>query len=681
MAQSYRQRSNQINEIQKQRSQLGRDVAPLPKASNPERRESCRRDFRRFCETYFRNVFCLEWSADHLRVIQLIEDATLKGGLFAVAMPRGSGKTSLAICAAEWALLYGHRSFVVLIGASEDAACDLLDHVKADFESNPLLAEDFPEVCHPISKLEGITLRAAGQLLDGERTMIGWTAKELVLPTVKGSVSSGARVKVAGITGRIRGMSAKRQSDGATIRPDFVLIDDPQTDESARSAKQVGDRLNMVNGAILGLAGPGKTIAGVMPVTVIARGDMADQVLNRKTHPEWQGERIKLLKSEPTNLKLWEQYAEHRANGMREGRDLADATAFYLANRDAMDAGAEASWPARYNKNEASAVQHAVNLKLRDPASFAAEYQNEPITADAMALLNVTPDLVASKVLPNLARGVVQKDAVKLTAFIDVQGKCLFYGVCGWDKNFGGHVVDYGVYPEQAKSYFTINSLDKTFADLKELRGVQSEGQLYAALKALTTSLLSRRWQTETDRDKTIDRLVIDSGYGSDVVKQFVRESAYTALILPSKGFGISAEKKPFNEYREEPGVRTGWNWRHKVAARELQYDTNGWKSFLAERLLTAPGVQGNLTLFKGNPTQHRLISEHVSAEYPVAIEDKASGRVVNEWKLRPNRENHWLDCLVGCAVAASEQGILFLGHQKATGQINRKRKKLNVTY
>jgi hypothetical protein len=34
-------------------------------------------------------------------------------------------------------------------------------------------------------------------------------------------------------------------------------------------------------------------------------------------------------------------------------------------------------------------------------------------------------------------------------------------------------------------------------------------------------------------------------------------------------------------------------------------------------------------------------------------------GREVNEWKLRPDRpDNHLLDCLVGCCVAASMLGV-----------------------
>jgi len=37
------------------------------------------------------------------------------------------------------------------------------------------------------------------------------------------------------------------------------------------------------------------------------------------------------------------------------------------------------AWPQRYNRDEVSAVQHAMNLKLQDEAVFWAEYQNEPL--------------------------------------------------------------------------------------------------------------------------------------------------------------------------------------------------------------------------------------------------------------------------------------------------------------
>jgi len=153
----------------------------------------------------------------------------------------------------------------------------------------------------------GIANRCSGQLYKGRRTHIGWTAKDIVLPTIQPegwadderlqrflrpdgySPASGAIIKVAGITGRIRGMKSK-MPNGRSVRPSLVVLDDPQTDESARSLSQCATRESILAGAVLGLAGPGKKISGIMPCTVIRPGDMADRILDRDKHPQWQGE-------------------------------------------------------------------------------------------------------------------------------------------------------------------------------------------------------------------------------------------------------------------------------------------------------------------------------------------------------------------------------------------------------
>ena len=71
-----------------------------------------------------------------------------------------------------------------------------------------------------------------------------------------------------------------------TVRPQLVVMDDPQTEESARSLSQCANRESILAGAVLGLAGPGKKISGIMPRTVIRPGDMADRILHRDNHPE-----------------------------------------------------------------------------------------------------------------------------------------------------------------------------------------------------------------------------------------------------------------------------------------------------------------------------------------------------------------------------------------------------------
>jgi RHS repeat-associated protein len=145
-------------------SLAGRDIGELPGVVNPERKAKAEQNFRSFCEAYFPMTFHLPWSPDHLKVMAKIEQAVLRGGLFAMATPRGFGKSSLCEAACIWAVLYGHREFVCLIGSDEGHAMDMLESIKMELDGNELLLEDFPEVVYPIHCLEGIANRCAGQL-------------------------------------------------------------------------------------------------------------------------------------------------------------------------------------------------------------------------------------------------------------------------------------------------------------------------------------------------------------------------------------------------------------------------------------------------------------------------------------------------------------------------------------
>lgn len=642
----------------------GRDIGEMPEVANPDRKDQASRDFRYFCESYFPLTFHLKWSPDHLKVIDKIQRAVVDGGLFALAMARGSGKSSIAEIACIWAVLYGHREFICLIGSDEGHACDMLDSIKTELDSNEHLLADFPEVCYPIQALDGISNRANGQLFQGQRTQIGWTAKEIVLPTVKGSAASGAIIKVAGLTGRIRGMKFKRP-DGRTVRPSLVVLDDPQTDESARSLSQCANREAILAGAVLGLAGPGKKISGIMPCTVIRPGDMADNILDRDKHPEWNGERTRMVNAFPTNENLWNQYAQIRAEGLRQGDGGAAGTAFYRKNRAAMDEGSDVSWEDRFNHDELSAIQHAMNLKLQDEAAFFAEYQNEPLPEERIDEDQLTADDVAAKI-NRIERRTIPVSANHLSAFIDIQQKLLFYTVTAWEDDFTGYVVDYGTYPDQKRSYFTLRDSRHTLAGAASGTGL--EGSIYAGLEALTGDLLGREWQRDDGAAMKIGRCLIDANWGhsTNVVYQFCRQSPHSAILLPSHGRFVGASTIPFSEYKRRPGDRVGLNWRvpsirGKRAIRHVIYDTNWWKSFTHARLGVAMGDRGCLSIFGDRSDTHRMFAEQVTAEYFIRTEGR--GRTVDEWKLRPEQsDNHWLDCLVGCAVGASMQGVVLFG-------------------
>ena len=647
-----------------ERSLEGRDIGELPAVENQERKESCRNDFKLFCETYFPEVYQLKWSDDHLRAIAKIQKSVLEGGLFALAMSRGSGKSSLTETAAIWAMLYGHREFVVLVGASESAALEMLDSIKTEFEVNEHIAADFPEVSYPIARLEGIANRCAGQLYKGERTRITWTANEIVLPTIAGAASSGVIVRVAGITGRIRGMKYKKP-DGRTIRPEFVVIDDPQTSESADSVEQTRKRVRVLAGDILGLAGPGKKIAGIMPCTVIRPGDMAEQILDKTKHPEWNGERCKMIYQFPRNDELWERYADLRADELRECGTFERATEFYREHRAEMDEGAVVSWPDRYNYDEISAIQHAMNLKLTDEAAFWAEYQNEPLPEDLGTDEQLTVDGIVNK-LNGHAQRTVPVSANHVTMFIDVQKTLLFYVVCAWDDDFTGYVIDYGAWPDQRRRYFTLGEANPTLQAKFPRSGL--EGCLYGGLKALTEDYLSREFTRDDGAAMRIEKCLVDANWGqsTDVVYQFCRESAFANVIIPSHGKYIGASSKPMSEYKKAVGDRVGHNWRMpnirgKRAVRHVVFDTNYWKSFVASRLLESMGDRGSLSLWGRSSEAHMLFAEHLTAEYRVKTEGR--GRRVEEWKMRPEgADNHWWDGLVGCAAAASMTGRVLEG-------------------
>lgn len=643
------------------KSRAGRDIAEgFPDVADPARKAACRESFELFCRTYFPQTFNLPWSNDHRRGIDRIETAVRTGGLFGFAFPRGSGKTSLTEAAVEWATLYGFRQFPVVIGSDESSALEMLDAIKSEFENNEMLLADFPEVCYPIKALEGIPHRCNGQLFRGERTHIGWTAKEIVLPTIPGSIASGATIAVTGITGRIRGMRFKRP-DGQSVRPDLVVIDDPQTDESARSPSQCAERIKILCGAVLGLAGPGKKIAGVMPCTVICPGDMADQILDRQKHPEWQGERTKLINTFPANDEIWERYRKIRSDGLRACDGGKAGTEFYRANREEMDRGAEAAWPVRFNPDELSAIQHGMNLRADlGEAAFFAEYQNAPIAIVQGDNEALTTEKIAAKA-NGIARQIVPLACTKLTAFIDVQKDLLFWTVCGWEDDFTGHVVDYGSYPDQRRDYYQLKDAKRTLGQLA--KGAGLEAAIRRGLDDLAAILLSREWINEGGAPHHIERCAVDANWGesTDCIYKFVRESPHATALIPSHGKGIGASSLPFGEYRHKPGDRIGPNWRipgakGNRAVRHVLYDSNAWKSFVHTRLAVPIGGRGSLTIF-GSPHDHALLADHLTAEAGIRTEGR--GRQVTEWRIKPHRpDNHWFDCLAGACMAASMQGV-----------------------
>lgn len=670
-----------IRETQRARDQslAVRDIGELPPVANVERRTACRLDLHRFLVEYFAALFPLRFSQDHIDSIATIQRVALHGGQFAWSMPRGSGKTTIIVCACLWIALYGHRRFLMPIGASREKAQQIASAIRRHIETNDRLLEDFPEVCVPIRKLDGIAARAAGQLYHGQRTFISWSDYEIVLPTIPGSLSSSAIVRTAGIEASIRGAQFVRP-DGVAVRPDFVLLDDPQTDESAMSVAQCAARERIISGAVLGLAGPGRKIAAVMACTVIRVGDVADNLLDRKRHPEWSGRRTKMVYAFPTNDKLWDRYAQLRSESLERFEDLRLATDFYAENRAAMDAGASVAWADRFNEDELSAIQHAMNLKLQNEAAFWAEYQSEP--PEERGLLDVgtlTAEQIAER-LSNVKRGIVPLGASMLTAMVDVQQDLLFWSVYAWSQDFTGWCVDYDAFPEQHSEHFTLRNAKRTLAAAAPGAGV--EGALHKGLETLLSSLLDREWLREDGAPMRVSLCLVDANWdvSTAIVYQVCRHHPHSAQLLPSHGFFVGPGRLALTERKKQLGDRVGLEWRVPGSkgnrrGRHIVYDTNFWKTFVHSRLGVTIGDPGALTLFGNRASRHRMFSEHMAAETRERVQ--GAKRVVDVWTLRPGRDNHWLDTSVGCAVAASVLGAALPNMEPV--QARKKRRRVSV--
>lgn len=665
---------------QEKQSRSGRDIGPIRPIADVARREACHQDPERFCLTYNPEAFKLPFCQDHRDAIARIKEAFTLGALYAFAMDRGKGKTTLCRMLALWTMSYGILRYLFMIGANATKAEDNLAALKSYIRFLPRYREDFPEISQAAEHLGGIAQKAGGQLCNGEPTLIEWSQDRIILPTVPTpdnwpkkwprradcmAPTSGSVIGASGLTGDgLRG-SLLTLNTGESLRPDGVLLDDPQTPESARSLTQIATRTQLISADILGMAGPGKTISAVMPCTVIAPGDMIDQVLDRKKNPVWRGERRGILRSMPKNLEAWDRYFEVYAEcAQKEPPDYDAANAYYCGHRAELDAGAEASWPERKLPHEISAVQHAMHLYFRDKFSFWSEFMNRPL-APVMEGKRLESDKVAARV-SGLEEGIVPLNASILTAGVDVGQNVLWFVVAAWEPTtFTGSIIAYGAWPQQDQPYFTNSDAKRTlglaYPDHDE------DGAIQSGLSALASWLLGREWVNEGKTPLKIGLQLVDSKWKPDTVCEWCRRSEHAAIILPSQGRYVGAKSiKHWHQFEKRPGERLGLHWligpiaKSKRATRIAAVDVNFWKTTIAEKLTVSPANKGAITIW-GRPGQdHRMLADHCCAQFWTDV--SANGRTVREWQVKPDRkdQDHLWDCLVYATAAASIQGCVL---------------------
>ncbi len=617
----------------------------IPKCANPSRRARALKDLHTFLKVYFPDEFT-SWSTARREMADAIFLALRTNTAQAIAAPRGDGKTTITIGVLTYCILKGLVKYAVLVGATGGAADDLLENLKGVFERRELLLLDFPEVCIPIRNVAPAPSRAAGQTVAGEYTQIEWSQGDIVFPTVKGSASSGAVVKAVGITGGFRGLNRHFR------RPDLVIIDDPDDEESADSEEKTKKRVAKINKTIRGLAGDKSDIARVMLCTLINNTCAAAQYTDRKRYPAWNGRRFRMIEVMPTccgtDNDLWVQYVELLKDDWEKGNRFGrTAHAFYLENREAMDAGGVAGNPTRFygevledgTQREISPFQHAFNL-IADIGwdAFSTEYQNEPPTTEDEADGKLTAGVVRGSAdgysgrMTGLQIGKVPEGCEYLTAFIDMSKHVLTWQVNAWLPDERCNVVEYG----------------KQQTDLADVQSVPRVLKL--ALDDVAKHLAKRGYQ--------IDAGLIDSGSGlhTKPVYDWINENG--GPWYPSKGEG-RGKYRPTKIGKDGKRSSAHWNFSPQDGCRRplVLMDADFWKLATHASFRTFPvdqdgrQVPKSVRLFGFDSGAHRTFADEIVAEQWVREFVEGVGYKPGAW-VQLVKANHCLDTHYGTMVA-----------------------------
>jgi hypothetical protein len=555
----YDERSAQAELMQAKRRKA-RDLV-LPPVADPARRMACESDTYLFMDTYLSEAFDDKqpWTENRVRIVTEIERAIAQGGDKALAAPRGEGKSTICeSLVGVKAIVTGRLRFPVIVAASGPIANQILDNIKTLYEEDGPFAEDYPEVCYPIKQLERAPQRARQQTIAGEFSKISWTSDAVVFPTVtltwcpvcynegresKGglkcsrcgheykaykSKASGAIIKTRGLDAAVRGLKI------GSKRPDFVLIDDPDTEESAKSIPQTIDRERRIELALGGLGTTRKPVSRLMLTTISTITSVSAKYTDRKLKQSWSGDRLSLVKRWPDRKDLWERYIEIRHDGMEA--DPPDttgraATKFYESNREEMDRGCVVSNEFRFNRDiteDGTPRQLSTIQAVHDDAAdkgwdyVFCELQNDPPEEETKESTHLSVAVVSGAAiayrgrLSGLAEKVVPDTCEFVTAFVDVQHDRLYFEVVAWGERGRRHVVDYGVYGRDLVDR-NIPLQDATMERIRSLK-----------------QYLEVTYRNQSGNPVKPDFVMIDSGDQTTTIYTSCLETGW----MPVKGFG-----------------------------------------------------------------------------------------------------------------------------------------------
>jgi len=617
------------------------------------RRRRLENDTATWLKYYLAEAFPSPFAPIHREYIGDLDYITTNGGWKAVALPRGSGKTTIAMGYALKCILTGLSQYAVIISAKATLSRENISKLKSWLLHNDRLAADYPEVCVPIRHTKGIPQSMATLTAFGEPVNVKWKAAQVVLPDAPmiskdgkktRAVSANAIIECEGITGAIRGMAYTRP-DGANIRPDLAIPDDPQTPESARSAEQTRQRLDIIFSDVAGLSGPSKDIRIIVPCTIMQEGCLADQITDPEMEPDFLGQRYPFFISMPGNMTLWEQYNAVRTEGLKRRDRGRAARAFFKLHQAALEAGAVVSWPDRKGDTAVNGIQWGMNEYFRrGPVAFAKELQNQPMPSEEM--IRISKEIVI-RCEVDRPKWQVREDSVCNVAFIDLNPRTsgLHWAIVSYGEKLSGHIPAYGRHP--SRGVLVPEGASET----------QEDALVFEGLRVLCKALGEAPLKNGSNPAK-IDLVMIDGGYNFSTVVSFCKSARMPFPTIASRG---RAASKYLDAGRDVVKAMKHIHMRKNAKGeRYLSHNACALCETVHRAFVAGPDAPGGISIHK-RPPVHDEFAEQITAK---RLTDKAEGLhgPMYRWSLLPGGQDHWLDCVVGACAGAHWLGMEAAG-------------------
>lgn len=655
------------------------DAGPV----NPQRRADCEHDPLLFATTYFPEDFYLPFSPQHKVEAHKLQQAVTEKAWFANADRRGGGKSTRARMFCVWGVAYGHVVYPMLITATGKSAERNRDAICKKLMYSQTLQEDFPELCLPFVFCRGKAQSANHMLWKGMPAECRAASDKLVIPQMDLDYSrcTQSLFQFTSMMGEIRGNSHTLPS-GGTVRPDLAIPDDPQTRMTARSRSETETLENIIKSDVAYMNGPDKRMGMIVPCTVMYKNDLADRLLDRKLNPQFHGERTKFMIAFPKNMEWWSRYGDLRAemqmNDYEEKEIDKRCNDLYIKEQEAADEGAEVSWIHAFTEGEMSAVQHGMNRWLSSPSAFQAEYQNDPMAESQNDTIVLDPKLICRR-YSGYQKEVIPDWADHLILSMDISEKVIWWGVDAFRNDMTSSTVSYGTFPDQKRRYVTLGTIQESIQEFWTKKLNQTVGikaAIKMSLEAMLKMMTEHQWKTANGRPMSIGAVVIDSGYeqSTEVIYELAKLPEFKTLIYPSIGRGTKPDRphiwNPTTKAKQ--GEKRGHKWRIVPTenGRQLQIDTNGWKTEAAECLMIPIGDPGASTVFSTDRVSvHEMWGDQMTVETADKQSSERTSVSMMVWDCPPHADNHFWDVKVMSTVGASILGAVRVGHKEAPRQ------------